>query len=84
MVDFKKTFGSRREVYNGTAEKTTGGLFKKDLFKNKNGRIVSKKKHFTAKKEKRLEKFGFFTEKGKFGHISKEDKIKKKKKTRKM
>ena len=51
MVDFKKTFGSRREVYNGTAEKTTGGLFKKDLFKNKNGRIVSKKNILQQKKK---------------------------------
>lgn len=68
---FKKTFGSRAEVFHGTAKKTTGGLLKKDLVKNKHGEIVSKKKHMTAKKEKRLEKAGYFTEKGKFGWTKK-------------
>jgi len=36
---------------------------------NKNGRIVSKKKHFTAKKEKRLVKAGYTAKKGKFGYV---------------
>ena len=45
-----KTFGSRAEVFHGNAKKTTGGLTKKDLIKNKNGQIVSRKKHLTAKK----------------------------------
>ena len=40
---FKKTFGSRAEVFHGTAKKTTGGLLKKDLVKNKHGEIVSKR-----------------------------------------
>lgn len=66
-----KTYGSRAEVFHGTAKKTTGGLIKSDLMKNKHGEIVSKKKHFTAKKEKRLEKAGFFTQKGKFGFVRK-------------
>lgn len=66
-----KTFGSRAEVFHGTAKKTTGGLTKSDLMKNKHGEIVSKKKHFTAKKEKRLEKAGFYTQKGKFGFVRK-------------
>ena len=48
--------GSRRQVHNGTAFKTTGGLKKKDLMLNKHGRIVSVSKHNTAKKEKRLVK----------------------------
>jgi hypothetical protein len=64
-----KTFGSRAEVFHGTCKKTTGGLEKKDLMKNKHGEIVSRKKHNTAKKEKRLEKYGFFTKKGKFGFV---------------
>jgi len=68
---FKKTFGSRAEVFHGTAKKTTGGLSKKDLVKNKHGDIVSKKKHVTAKKEKRLEKHGYFAKKGKFGYVKK-------------
>jgi hypothetical protein len=36
---------------------------------NKHGRIVSKKKHETAKKEKRLEKHGYTAKKGKFGAV---------------
>ena len=39
------------------------------FWKNKNGEIVSKKKHRTAKKEKRLEKHGYFAKKGKFGYV---------------
>jgi len=37
-----KTFGSRAEVFHGTAEKTAGGLKKKDLFQDKYGAIKSK------------------------------------------
>ena len=62
----KKTIGSRAEVWHGTAKKTSGGLFKKDLKMNKRGRIVSKKMSNRAKKEKRLEKAGYKTKKGKF------------------
>jgi hypothetical protein len=36
---------------------------------NKAGRIVSKAKHMTAKREKRLVKAGFLTKKGQFGFI---------------
>jgi hypothetical protein len=36
---------------------------------NKWGRLVSRKKHITAKKEKRLEKAGYYAEKGKFGYV---------------
>ncbi len=78
---FSKLIGSRAEVYHGTAFKTAGGLEKKDIMMNKNGRIVSVKKHKTAKKEKRLEKHGYFTKKGKFGFVKKDGK--KKRMTRK-
>ena len=61
--------GSRAQVHHGTAYKTSGGLTKSELMKNKNGRIVSVKKHKTAKKEKRLVKAGYCTRKGKFGAI---------------
>jgi hypothetical protein len=73
-VDGKKwteLFGSRIQVMNGTSYKTTGGLTKKDLLMNKWGRIVSLNKFKTAKKEKRLEKSGFFAKKGKFGYVKK-------------
>jgi hypothetical protein len=63
--------GSRAQVHHGTAYKTPGGLTKDKLLMNKNGHIVSKKKHLTAKKEKRLEKAGYFTKKGKFGYVKK-------------
>lgn len=61
--------GSRAQVWHGTAYKTAGGLTKDHLLQNKHGRIVSKKKHATAKKEKRLEKAGYKTRKGKFGAV---------------
>ena len=41
--------GSRRKVFNGSAEKTVGGLRKEDLLKNKAGRIVSLRRHHTMK-----------------------------------
>jgi hypothetical protein len=61
--------GSRAQVVHGTAYKTSGGLIKDKLLQNKNGRIVSRKKHYTAKKEKRLIKAGFGTKKGQFGFV---------------
>lgn len=61
--------GSRRQVWNRTAKRTSGGLERKDLIKNKHDRIVSAKKHKTAKKERRLEKAGYGTRKGKFGWV---------------
>jgi hypothetical protein len=66
---YKELFGSRTQVHNGNAYKTAGGLTSSDLIMNKHGRIVSALKHKTAKKEKRLEKAGYFAEKGKFGFV---------------
>jgi hypothetical protein len=66
---FKTRVGSRAEVWHGTAFKTPGGLTKSHLLKNKAGRIVSKTKHNTAKREKRLVKAGYGTKKGKFGFV---------------
>jgi hypothetical protein len=61
--------GSRAQVWHGTAYKTSGGLTKNDLVMNKHGRIVSKRKHASAKREKRLEKAGYKTRKGVFGAV---------------
>ena len=61
--------GSRAQVFHETAYKTTGGLRKKDLMQNKHGRIVSAKKHATAKREKRLVKHGYTAKKGQFGAV---------------
>lgn len=66
---YKELFGSREQVWNGTAYKTLGELTKDAFIMNKHGRIVSKNKFQTAKKEKRLEKYGYFAKKGKFGYV---------------
>jgi hypothetical protein len=62
-------FGSRASVYHGNAYKTVGELVKSDIMMNKNGRIVSVRKHNTAKREKRLVRAGYLTKKGHFGFI---------------
>ena len=59
--------GSRCQVWNGTAEKTSGGLRIGDLFRDKNGRIRSKAASKNAKKNNTLQKLGFVTKKGEFG-----------------
>jgi DVNP family len=66
---YKELFGSRIQVWNRTAYKTAGLLTRSHLMMNKHHRIVSAKKHKTAKKEKRLEKHGYFAQKGKFGYV---------------
>jgi hypothetical protein len=63
--------GTRAQVWHGTAHHTSGGLTKAHLMKNKHGRIVSRKKHASAKREKRLVKAGFITRKGHFGFVKK-------------
>jgi hypothetical protein len=66
---YEKNIGSRAQVWHGTCKKTSGGLTKSDLMMNKHGHIVSRAKHNTAKKEKRLLKHGYGTKKGKFGYV---------------
>ena len=66
---YVQTVGTRAQVWHGTAKKTSGGLTKTDLMKNKAGRIVSRAKHNTAKKEMRLVKYGYGTKKGEFGMV---------------
>jgi len=61
--------GTRAQVWHGTAFKTSGGLTKSNLLQNKHGRIVSRAKHSTAKKENRLVKSGYGTKKGTFGFV---------------
>jgi len=45
--------GSRAQVWHNNAKKTKGGLSKKDLKKNKHGRIVSKKLSLKVNRENR-------------------------------
>jgi hypothetical protein len=68
----KQRVGSRAQVMRSTAEMTSGGLRKRDLKYNKNGRIVSRKRSQRAKREKRLEKAGYKTQKGVFGAVKQE------------
>jgi len=68
-MSYNSIIGSRAEVWHGNAKKTSGGLTKSHLMKNKSGRIVSRKKHFSAKKDNRLVKAGFKTKKGHFGFV---------------
>tara|TARA_B110000003_G_scaffold88818_1_gene90881 strand:- start:4385 stop:4714 length:330 start_codon:yes stop_codon:yes gene_type:complete len=67
--------GSRAQVMHKTAYKTTGGLTKKNLKKNKHGKIVSRAKSSKGPQMlKRLTDKGYFTRKGKFGAIKKKKK----------
>ena len=69
---YKNLAGSRQQVWNQTAYKTSGGLTRSNLMMNKWGRIVSKVKHDTSKKEhkqkKRLFK-NYTAKKGQFGPV---------------
>jgi hypothetical protein len=66
---YEALIGTRAQVWHGTAYKTTGGLTRNDIMKNKSGRIVSKSKYHSAKRDKRLVKAGYFTKKGHFGFV---------------
>jgi hypothetical protein len=68
---YKELFGSREQVWNGTAYKTEGGLTRDRLHMNDKHRIVSAVKFKTAKKEMRLQKYGYHAKKGKFGYVKK-------------
>jgi hypothetical protein len=46
-IIYDKLIGTREDVWNKKAYKTTGGLIKNDLMVNTNGKIVSKKKSAT-------------------------------------
>ena len=86
--------GSRAEVFHGTAEKTSGGLMKKDLMMGKDGRIKSKAAHDAAVARMKSEgkaamvkifkpKKGKFTLQPKEGTAAYEKKIKKMEKAKK-
>ena len=49
---YKTRSGANRAVFNGKFAKTSGGLQKSALTKNKNGKIVSKKKSARGKASK--------------------------------
>lgn len=73
-----QTIGSRAQVWHGTAKKTSGGLTKHHLMKNKHGRIVSKKQHARGKKSiKHLRELGYVAKKGQFKLFHKHNKSRK-------
>jgi hypothetical protein len=45
---YEKRNGSRNEVWENIAYRTTGGLIKEDLLENQNGKIISKNKHIDS------------------------------------
>ena len=66
---YKELVGTRAKVWHGTAYKTSGGLLKQDLIKNKHGDIVSKVKHEQESELSNLLKHGYgFRTDGKFGY----------------
>jgi hypothetical protein len=83
MSTFKRTIGSRAEVFHNVCLKTSGGLKKKDLMMHK-GRIVSRRKHAAGKKAiKRLFALGYKPKKGRFSLMRKSMSKKSSRRTRK-
>lgn len=50
MAIQQQTIGSRAQVFHGTALRTSGGLTKDMLMRNRHGRIISKKMHANGQK----------------------------------
>ena len=74
------TVGTKLEVYRGHADRTSGGLEKKDIAYH-NGRYKSKKKMAQGKKAiKTLRKMGFKAKKGTMKLFKKSDRVKTSKK----
>lgn len=70
------TVGTKLEVYRGHADRTPGGLEKKDIAYH-NGRYKSKKKMAQGKKAiKTLRKMGFKAKKGTMKLFKKSDRVK--------
>ena len=69
MSKHSQKVGSRRQVWNGTAKQTQGGLKRKDLFKDKYGNLKSRKASKKAKRSKNLKRAGYTAVKGKFGAV---------------
>lgn len=65
LQKFEKLEGTRREVWNGVAFKTSSGLTRKNFVRNSRHHIVSRKKHLSNKKQNNLIDGGYDGEKGK-------------------
>jgi len=63
----KMSIGSKAQVFHGSAHHTRGGLTRKDLMKNKRGKIVSRRQAKAGKRAyTRLVKAGYKPKKGQF------------------
>jgi len=51
---YEKLNGSRNEVWQNIAYRTSGGLIKEDLLENRNGKIISKNKHIDSSNNNHL------------------------------
>ena len=76
--DKMQTTGSRRQVWNRTAKKTSGGLRRDNLFQDKYGNIKSRRASQKAKKNGNLKRAGWTFKKGQFGAVKIDDVHKKK------
>ncbi len=64
---FEHTVGSKLQVWHGTAKRTSGGLTKKHLMRNKHGRIVSRRKHSLGRRSlSHLRRMGYIPKRGQF------------------
>ena len=82
-----KRYGTRAEVWHGTARMTKGRLTKKDFVKNRHGRIVSRiksLKHSKNDDKNPLKKLGYQQKRGSktFGPLNPEQKDKNKSKSK--
>lgn len=66
---YKNLIGSRKQVWDDTAFKTTGNLQRCDILLNRWGRLVSYKKNKKEHCDRRLQKYGWTAKKGKFGAV---------------
>ena len=57
-IKYEKICGTREEVWNGKAYKTSGGLIKEDLLINKSDKIISKRKCILETNNNRFVKYG--------------------------
>ena len=57
-IKYENKCGSREEVWDGKAYKTTGGLIKEDLLMHKSGKIISKRKCIQETNYNRFVKYG--------------------------
>ena len=74
--------GSRRQVWNRTANKLSGGLTRSGFLQDKHGNIKSKRASKKAKRKSKSKECRMTFKKGSFGAVRIEEKKRKEKKTK--